>query len=75
MRSGRWQARFAVPARHPSGREGQIITAPHTFEPNTYGKQTAEDWLRAEELRLRAEGAGWRTIAEHAEDERARAAA
>jgi hypothetical protein len=35
MRSGRWQARFAVPLGHPSGRGGQVVTAPHTFEANT----------------------------------------
>ncbi|GAA1543477.1 tyrosine-type recombinase/integrase [Nocardioides humi] len=75
MRSGRWQARFSVPANHPSGRGGQSITAPHTFEPNSYGKQAAQDWLRAEELRLQAEGAGWLTIAEHAEENRRRAVA
>lgn len=72
MRSGRWQARFTVPLNHPSGRGGQIVTAPHTFEPNTYGKEAAGDWLRAEELRLRAEGASWRTVAEHADSDRQR---
>ena len=41
MRSGRWQARFVVPLRHPSGRGGEIIKAPHTFEPNTYGREAA----------------------------------
>jgi integrase len=75
MRSGRWQARFAVPLGHPSGRGGQVITAPHTFEPNTYGREAAGDWLRAEELRLNEEGASWRTLSEHAEDDRSRAAA
>ena len=75
MRSGRWQARFTVPLDHPSGRGGQIVTAPHTFEPNTYGREAAGDWLRAEELRLRAEGASWRTLAEHAEADRIRTAA
>jgi len=47
MRSGRWQARFTVPLEHPSGRGGQIVTAPHTFEANTYGREAAGDWLRA----------------------------
>ena len=75
MRSGRWQARFVVPVDHPSGRGGQIVKAPHTFEPNTYGREAAGDWLRAEELRLNAEGASWRTLSEHAEDERIRDAA
>jgi integrase len=75
MRSGRWQARFTVPLDHPSGRGGQIVTAPHTFEPNTYGREAAGDWLRAEELRLNAEGASWRTQAEHAEADRIRTAA
>ncbi|HET7683845.1 MAG TPA: site-specific integrase [Marmoricola sp.] len=75
MRSGRWQARFTVPLDHPSGRGGQIVTAPHTFEPNTYGREAARDWLRAEELRLNAEGATWRTLAEHAEADRIRTAA
>lgn len=75
MRSGRWQARFTVPLDHPSGRGGQIVTAPHTFEPNTYGREAAGDWLRAEELRLNAEGASWRTLAEHAEADRIRTAA
>lgn len=74
MRSGRWQARFTVPLDHPSGRGGQIVTAPHTFEPNTYGREAAGDWLRAEELRLNAEGASWRTLAEHAEADRIRTA-
>ena len=73
MRSGRWQARFTVPLGHPSGRGSQIITAPHTFEPTTYGKEAAGDWLRDEERRLNAEGAAWATVAEHAEAERARA--
>lgn len=73
MRSGRWQARFTVPLGRPSGRRGQIITAPHTFAPNTYGKEDAGDWLRDEERRLNAEGAAWVTLAEHAEAERARA--
>src|SRR5215218_1261889 len=68
MRSGRWQARFTVPLDHPCGRGGQVVTAPHTFEPNTYGREAAGDWLRAEELRLNAEGASWRTLSEHAED-------
>jgi integrase len=75
MRSGRWQARFTVPLDHPSGRGGLIFTAPHTFEPNTYGREAAGDWLRSEELRLNAEGASWRTLAEHAEDARIRTAA
>jgi integrase len=75
MRSGRWQARFVVPLGHPSGRGGEIVKAPHTFEPNTYGREAAGDWLRAEELRLNAEGASWRTLPEHAEAERRRAAA
>ncbi len=75
MRSGRWQARFTVPLGHPSGRGGQVVTAPHTFEANAYGREAAGDWLRAEELRLNAEGASWRTLSEHAEDERTRAAA
>jgi integrase len=75
MPSGRWQARFVVPLSHPSGRGGEIIKAPHTFEPNTYGREAAGDWLRAEELRLNAEGASWRTLSEHAEDDRIRAAA
>lgn len=75
MRSGRWQARFVVPQSHPSGRAGQMVTAPHTFEPGTYGKEKAQDWLRDEERRLNAEGAAWRTLAEHAEHERARAVA
>ena len=73
MRSGRWQARFTVPLGHPSGRGGQTITAPHTFEPTTYGKEAAGDWLRDEERRLNVEGAAWATLAEHAEAERARA--
>jgi integrase len=75
MRSSRWQARFTVPLDHPSGRGGQIVTAPHTFEPNTYGREAAGDWLRAEELRLNAEGASWRTLTEHAEADRVRSAA
>ena len=75
MRSGRWQARFTVPLSHPSGRGGQVVTASHTFEANTYGREAASDWLRAEELRLTTEGASWRTLSEHAEDERIRAAA
>lgn len=75
MRSGRWQARFTVPLDHPSGRGGQIVTAPHTFEPNNYGREAAGDWLRAEEVRLNAEGASWRTLAEHAEADRIRTAA
>ena len=75
MRSGRWQARFVVPLGHPSGRGGDLIKAPHTFEPNTYGREAAGDWLRSEELRLNAEGSSWRTLSEHAEDERSRAAA
>lgn len=53
-----------VPLGHPSGRGGQIIKAPHTFEANTYGREAAGDWLRAEELRLNAEGALWRTLAD-----------
>jgi integrase len=73
MRSGRWQARFTVPLGHPSGRGGQTITAPHTFEPTTYGKEAAGDWLRDEERRLVAEGAAWATLAEHAAAERAQA--
>ena len=75
MRSGRWQSRFVVPLGHPSGRGGEIVKAPHTFEPNAYGREAAGDWLRAEELRLNAEGASWRTLSEHAEVDRARAAA
>lgn len=75
MRSGRWQARFVVPLSHPSGRGGEITKAPHTFEPNTYGREAAGDWLRAEELRLNAESASWRTLSEHAEDDRIRAEA
>ncbi|MEO5608754.1 MAG: hypothetical protein ABIQ61_11700, partial [Ornithinibacter sp.] len=70
MRSGRWQARFTVPLGHPSGRGGQIITAPHTFASNTYGTEAAGDWLRDEERRLNAEGSAWATLAEA---ERARA--
>ena len=73
MRSGRWQARFTVPLGHPCGRGGQTITAPHTFEPTTYGKEAARDWLRDEERRLNAEGAEWATLAEHGEAERERA--
>lgn len=72
MRSGRWQARFTVPLGHPSGRGGQTITAPRTFEPTTYGKEAAGDWLRDEERRLVAEGAAWATLAEHAAAERER---
>lgn len=72
MRSGRWQARFTVPIGHPSGRGGQTVTAPHTFEPTTYGKEAAGDWLRDEERRLYAEGAAWATLAEHAKVEQAR---
>lgn len=75
MRPGPWQARFTVPLGHPSGRGGQVVTAPHTFEANTYGREAAGDWLRAEELRLNAGGASWRTLVEHAEDDRIRAAA
>jgi integrase len=70
MRSGRWQARFTVPLQHPSGRGGQIVSASHTFESNSYGREAARDWLRAEELRLQAEGPAWRTLAEHAEADR-----
>lgn len=73
MRSGRWQARFTVPLGHPSGRGGRTISAPHTFEPTTYGKEAAGDWLRDEERRLNAEGAAWATLTEHAQGERARA--
>lgn len=73
MRSGRWQARYVVPPGHPSGRGGQTITGPHTFEPGTYGKEAAGDWLRDEERRLHAEGATWATLAEHAAAERDRA--
>lgn len=75
MRSGRWQARYTVPLGHPSGRGGPVVTARQSFEPNTYGREAAGDWLRAEELRLTMEGASWRTLSEHAEDERIRAAA
>lgn len=75
MRSRRWQARFTVPLDHPSGRGGETVRAPHTFEPNTYGREAAGDWLRAEELRLNAEGVTWRTVSEHAEAERAQAEA
>ncbi len=64
MRSGRWQARFTVTLGHPSGRGGEVVMAPHTFEANTYGREAAGDWLRAEELRLIAEGAAWRTRGE-----------
>ena len=71
MRAGRWQARFTVPFGHPSGRGGRTVTAPHTFEPTTYGKEAAGDWLRDEERRLNAEGAAWATLAELAEAERA----
>ncbi|MGA8046241.1 MAG: hypothetical protein WCA30_08245, partial [Dermatophilaceae bacterium] len=69
MRSGRWQARFTVPIGHPSGRGGQTVTAPNTFEPTTYGKEAAGDWLRDEERRLYAEGAAWATLAEHAQEQ------
>lgn len=72
MRSGRWQARFTVPLGHSSGRGGRTISAPHTFEPTTYGKEAAGDWLRDEERRLNAEGAAWATLTEHAQAERAR---
>src|SRR6187397_2400298 len=75
MRSGRWQARYTVPLGHPSGRGGLVVTARQSFEANTYGREAAGDWLRAEELRLTTEGASWRTLSEHAEDERIRAAA
>lgn len=75
MRSGRWQARYTVPLAHESGRGGHIVTAPHTFEPGTYGKQAAADWLRSEELRLQSEGPDWRTLAEQSEAERLRAEA
>ncbi|WP_392545309.1 tyrosine-type recombinase/integrase [Oryzobacter telluris] len=71
MRSGRWQARFTVPLGHPSGRGGQTVTAPHTFEATTYGKEAAGDWLRDEERRLLAEGAAWSTLAERSAAERA----
>ena len=54
---------------------GRSSRRAHTFEANTYGREAAGDWLRAEELRLNAEGASWRTLSEHAEDERIRAAA
>ncbi|QKE85089.1 site-specific integrase [Arthrobacter sp. NEB 688] len=73
MRSGRWQARYSVPTNHPSGRGGQLISAPHTFEPTTYGREAARDWLRDEERRLIAEGAQWTTLAERAETERRQA--
>jgi integrase len=73
MRSGRWQARFTVPLGHACGRGGETITAPHTFEPTTYGKEAAGDWLRDEERRLNAEGAAWGTLDEHAAAERVRA--
>jgi len=75
MRSGRWQARYTVPLGHPSGRGGLVVTARQSFEANTYGREAAGDWLRAEELRLTTEGASWRTLSEHAEDERIRVAA
>ena len=75
MRSGRWQARYTVPLGHPSGRGGLVVTARQSFEANTYGREAAGDWLRAEELRLTTEGASWRTLSEHAEDERIRIAA
>jgi integrase len=74
LRSGRWQARFTVPLGHPSGRGGQVVTARQTFEPGTYGREAAGDWLRTEELRLNAEGASWRTLSEQAEVDRIRAA-
>lgn len=67
LRSGRWQARFTIPTAHPSGRGGERIPAPHTFEATTYGHQAARDWLRDEERRLIAEGAQWSTLAEKAE--------
>lgn len=70
MRSGRWQARYTVPIDHPSGRGGQTITGPHTFEPTSYGREAAGDWLRSEELRLRDEGPRWATLAEHAAEAR-----
>ena len=73
MRSGRWQARFTVPLGHPSGRGGEIVTAPHTFAPNSYGKEAAGDWLRDEERRLNAEGAAWATLAERAQAKRTQA--
>ena len=73
MRSGRWQARFTVPLGHPCGRGGETITARHTFEPTTYGKEAAGDWIRDEERRLNAEGAAWATLDEHAVAERIRA--
>ena len=72
MRSGRWQARFTVPLGHPCGRGGELITARHTFEPTTYGKEAAGDWIRDEERRLNAEGAAWATLDEHAAAERIR---
>ncbi|MBO1754585.1 site-specific integrase [Allobranchiibius sp. CTAmp26] len=43
-----------------------MITGPHTFEPGTYGREAAGDWLRDEERRLHVEGATWATLAEHA---------
>jgi integrase len=73
LRSGRWQARFTVPLGHPTGRGGELVRAPHTFEPGSYGREAAGDWLRAEELRLVAEGAEWQTALEHAQAQRARA--
>src|SRR3546814_11473112 len=75
MRSGRWQARYTVPLTHESGRGGHIVTAPHTFEPGTYGKEAAGDSLRSEEQRLQSECADGRTLAAHAEDARLRVGA
>src|SRR3546814_10954415 len=51
MRSGRWQARYTVPLTHESGRGGHIVTAPPPFEPGTYGREAAGDWLRSAERR------------------------
>lgn len=74
MRSGRWQARFTVPLGHPSGRGGELVKAPHTFEPGSYGREAAGDWLRTEELRLVADGAEWLTASEYAQAQRVREA-
>lgn len=70
MRSGRWQARYTVPKSHPSGRGGQIVTAPQTYEPTRYGRDAAEDWLRAEERRLSIEAEAWMPLAEKLEAEK-----
>lgn len=59
MRSGRWQARYTVPATHPSGKGGTLVTAPHTFQANTFGWEAGGEWLKAEEQRLIEEGVAW----------------